>query len=447
MIRNKRNGRERDYFDRRRFLQGSAAAIMATFIPGISSAEPIVYRPDSRKRLVIMFSPNGMVKQGFWPKNPGPDFELTSVLEPLADLRESTLVVHGICNKVKGDGDSHMRGMSCLLTSNELFPGNIQGGGHTPAGWAKGISIDQEIKTYLQSNSQTKTRFGSLEFGVRVPNEANPWTRMVYGGPNQPIAPISDPYQMFAKMYGDRKGKENLQSVLGLLQQDMLQTQPRVAASDRRIFDAHQSYVEQFKSDLETQRQIQLNVEPTRLPDNVENHNDNMPELSKMQIDLLVNGFANDLCRVATLQYSKSVGNDKMKWLDVSEGHHGLSHNPDDDKATQEKLVRINRWYCEQLAYLAQQLKATIDPQTNRPMLDDTLILWTNELGHGNSHSLNNLPMVMIGGGFGFDMGRYVKVKKVSTDRLWLAIAHAMGHHIESFGKPNLSNGKALSLT
>src|SRR3712207_7601213 len=47
--------------------------------------------------------------------------------------------------------------------------------------------------------------FGSLEFGVMVPDRADTWTRMVYAGPNQPIAPIDDPYQMFAKLYGDRK--------------------------------------------------------------------------------------------------------------------------------------------------------------------------------------------------------------------------------------------------
>ena len=44
-----------------------------------------------------------------------------------------------------------MRGIGCLLTGIELFPGNIQGGSDTPAGWAKGLSIDQEIKNHLQS--------------------------------------------------------------------------------------------------------------------------------------------------------------------------------------------------------------------------------------------------------------------------------------------------------
>ena len=51
-------------------------------------------------------------------------------------FKDQMLVLKGISNKVRGDGDSHMRGMSCLVTGKELFPGNIQGGSDTPAGWA-----------------------------------------------------------------------------------------------------------------------------------------------------------------------------------------------------------------------------------------------------------------------------------------------------------------------
>ena len=39
-------------------------------------------------------------------------------------------------------------------------------------------------------------------------------------------------------------------------------------------------------------------------------------------------------------------------------------------------------------------------------MLDHTLVLWTNELGKGNSHTLNDIPFLLAGGGFGFKMGR-----------------------------------------
>ncbi len=88
-------------------------------------------------------------------------------VKPLEPFRNRTLVLHGVCDKVRGDGDNHMRGIGCLLTGIELFPGNVLGGcSEHPAGWSRGASIDQEIKNFLQSRPETRTRFGSLEFVV-----------------------------------------------------------------------------------------------------------------------------------------------------------------------------------------------------------------------------------------------------------------------------------------
>ena len=67
--------------------------------------------------------------------------------------------------------------------------------------------------------------------------------------------------------------------------------------------------------------------------------NDNMPRISKMQIDLMVNSFAADFARVATLQYTNSVGGAKMRWLGIDEGHHELSHEPDTNEKAAEKLI------------------------------------------------------------------------------------------------------------
>ena len=181
---------------RRQFIKrlGLSAASLPFIIglPSLGLAAPA--RP--RQRLVIMFSPNGTIPKDFWPEEEGPLKSLKPILSPLDAYKERMLILHGLANKVRGDGDGHMRGMSCLLTGIELFPGNIQGGSDTPAGWAKGPSIDQELKNYFQSREDTRTRFGSLEFGVGVTDRADPWTRMSYAGPNQPVAPISDPYQM-----------------------------------------------------------------------------------------------------------------------------------------------------------------------------------------------------------------------------------------------------------
>ncbi|MCA9113403.1 MAG: DUF1552 domain-containing protein, partial [Planctomycetaceae bacterium] len=172
------------------------------------------------KRLVFIFSPNGVIPNHFWPDSPGEDFQLKRILQPLADLKHRTMTMHGICNRIKGDGDGHMRGIGCLLTGIELFPGDIQGGSDTPAGWSMGISVDQHLKNKLQEDPTTQTRFGSLEFGLMVPERADTWTRLSYAGPNQPVAAVDDPYQMFDKLYGQVKNRKLLASVLDGLGDD-----------------------------------------------------------------------------------------------------------------------------------------------------------------------------------------------------------------------------------
>ena len=70
-------------------------------------------------------------------------------------------------------------------------------------------------------------------------------------------------------------------------------------------------------------------------------------------------------------------------------------------------------------------------------MLDNTLVVWLNELGKGNSHTLEDLPFVLIGGekATGFKSGRFLKLEKHTPhNRLWLSVAAAMGHPMETFG-------------
>src|SRR5436309_5853253 len=325
---------------RRQFIKqlGLSAASLPFIVglPSLGLAAPA--RP--RQRLVVMFSPNGTIPPAFWPEETGRDFKLKEIISPLESFKDRILILHGLSNKVRGDGDGHMRGMSCLLTGIELFPGNIQGGSHTPAGWASGISIDQELKNFFQSREESRTRFGSLEFGVGVTDRADPWTRMSYAGPNKPVAPISDPYQMYQKLYGQLKDKESLQSVLDEVRDDLRKVRKLISAEDRRLLEEHEALVRQMEKEISETDRKKLRVGPPTLEEGVADQNDNVPRLSRMQIDLLVNGFVNDMARVATLQYTKSVGQAQMKWLGVTENHHSLSHEPDKDETAQTKLIK-----------------------------------------------------------------------------------------------------------
>src|SRR5438034_1548862 len=216
---------------------GAAALPFIHNLPSLGFAN----QTKRKQRLVVIFSPNGVVPNTFWPDEEGAKFTLKDSLKPLYPFQDRTLVLKGVCDKIRGDGDGHMRGIGCLLTGIELFPGNIMGGSDTPAGWCSGISIDQEIKNFLQKDAATRTRFGSLEFGVMVPERADTWTRMSYAGPNKPIAPIDDPYQMFNKLYGRAKDQETLKSVLDDLKDDLAKVRSSVGVQDRQILDEHAS--------------------------------------------------------------------------------------------------------------------------------------------------------------------------------------------------------------
>lgn len=399
----------------------------------------------TKQRLVIVFTPDGVVKENFWPERPGlfnsdpstaqistaqtsttQEGVLPSILAPFELIKDKLLLIKGVDNKIRGDGDGHMRGIGCLLTGIELFPGNIQGGSHTPAGWASGNSIDQEIAEHLQADITTRTRFRSLEFGVLVPNKADTWTRMVYAGPNKPIAPIDDPYQMFNKLYGRIEDRENLKSVLDEVRGDLAKLANSLPFDDRQRLEEHSEMVRRFERDLKRNRRDDSHPKPI-LEEGIVEQNEQMPKISRMQTELLVSAFQADFTRVATIQFTNSVGQASMTWLGISERQHTLSHRPNSDADAQEKLTRINAWYASEIAHLANRLAETPEPGGTGSMLDHTTIVWTNELGEGNSHSHKDIPWAFIGGGLGFKGGQMVDAGGTPHNRLLLSIAHGMG--------------------
>lgn len=420
-------------------------------LPILSQSSDLFAEPGKKsfpkQRLIVMFSPNGTIPDHFWPEKIGENFEHKTILKPLEPFHDKMLVLRDVHNKVRGDGDGHMRGMSCLLTGIELFPGNVMGGGNTPSGWPKGISIDREISNYLQSKEETRTRFGSLHFGVGVRDTADPWTRMSYDGPNQPVTPLSDPYESYRKLYGNVREKKKVRSVLDELKKDLHKISNRLPESDQKLLTEHSKLIDRMDKEYSSSNSLSnLSVQPPELPEGLRNQNDDLPQLGRLQIDMLVSSFVNDFARVATLQYTKSVGQAKMNWLDIDEAHHTLSHEPDKNRDANDKLVRINTWFAEELAYLLKKLDSTPEPGQKGSMLDNTLVIWTNELGKGNSHTLDHIPFVLAGNGFGFRMGRSMWCENASHNRLLLSLAHAVGHPLETFGNSSLCKGGPLNL-
>src|ERR1700733_12319347 len=101
---------------RREFIRelglGAASLPFILNLPSLGFAN----QQQRKQRLVVMFSPNGVVPSAFWPGSEGKLTTLKESLQPLEPFKERTLILQGVCDKVRGDGDAHMRGMGCLLT-------------------------------------------------------------------------------------------------------------------------------------------------------------------------------------------------------------------------------------------------------------------------------------------------------------------------------------------
>jgi hypothetical protein len=133
----------------RQFLRDLGVCAAAfPFLSGLPSATGAP-APQKRQRLIIMFSPNGALPNEIWPDQEGSEFSFKSIFKPLEPFKKQMLVLHGIANKVRGDGDSHMRGMSCLLTCDELMKGNIMVGGGFGFKMGRSLKFDKAAHNRL----------------------------------------------------------------------------------------------------------------------------------------------------------------------------------------------------------------------------------------------------------------------------------------------------------
>src|SRR3954470_4839554 len=80
---------------RREFLRdlgiGAASLPFILNLPSLGFAN----QAARKQRLVVMFSPKGIVPSTFWPDEEGSSFTLKESLSPLESLRERTLILHG----------------------------------------------------------------------------------------------------------------------------------------------------------------------------------------------------------------------------------------------------------------------------------------------------------------------------------------------------------------
>lgn len=443
------NGRRRNFL---KGLGGLAALPLLEALPGVDLLGNAWAAPGGPpKRFIVMWTPNGTVPKNWHCSGTENSFTFSPILKPLEAVREDVLVIDGIdaLSAYTGPGDAHQRATGQCLTGRALQEGNFLGASGRSAGWADGISIDQAIADHVGQN----TAFRSLELGVYV-SGANVNSRLSYRGPAQPLPPENDPSLAFQRLFGNEH--ENPQekadriarrrSVLDAVSERYRRLIPRVSSADRVKLEAHLASIRDIESRLSaggggmtcSRPGAPPTIDPTKIG--------NVPELGRLQMDLLVAALSCNLTQVATLMWMNSATDKTYPWLDVHDGHHELAHRGDSDTDAVDKLTKIYNWYAGEFAYLIQKLKSV--PEGGGTLLDNTFVVWISEHSKGNEHDRHELPYVAAGrAGGAIRPGRLLKLSgEVPHNNLWVSALNTFGIETDTFGDPNFCTGPLSGL-
>jgi hypothetical protein len=432
---------------RRQILQAlGLGAVMSPFVPLLNAEGLEAVAP---RRIVLFYTPHGTIYDNWKPTGTTTSFTLGPILQPLAPFQAKINVLDGLqITHSAVRAPSHTEGVGLTWTGSNLSAGsafNFQG---YPFDWVDGPSVDQVI---AQSVGGT---FPSLELGVASGSNA-PNNRMIYSGPRQPVQPETSPARAFSRLFANFSGagttpdpaaerlRAEKKSVLDLVSGQLARVRPTVSTADQQKIDAHTNAIREIETRLVATGSTLSCSKPAAPP----NPSD-VPGLVTTQLDVLTAALACGLTSVASLQ-NKVGDNDSSPypWLGVADGHHPLSHSGDADLVARDKLTKIYTWYADRFAYLLGKLDAI--PEGNGTLLDNTLVVWSSEIGKGNNHSFSKLPVVLAGGIGGKVMtGRYLVYNNVEHNRLLVAMCHAMGlDQVQKFGSTDVGMGSLNGFT
>jgi Protein of unknown function (DUF1552) len=414
-------------------------------------------------RLLVMFSANGTIADRWTPVGTEEDFVLDDpgdpdrILAPLEPWKDRLLVLGGLdmMSRTSGPGgNGHDMGMGHMLTGTDLVvgPSGVGEFSHLPDGSAGGPSIDQVVADLIGA----ETAFRSLEFGVQANLDINRQitSRMCYRGPFEVLPPENDPRAAFDSFFLQlgtdptelAKLRAHRHSVLDRVKDDFDKLDAKLGGNDRQKLAAHLQAIREVEQSLDAVggplAGCALPAEPGELNPQ---SNDAYPEIGRLQLDLMAMALTCDITRVSSLQWSTAQSGTRFTWLGHTDNHHSLSHEADNDPAARAQLVQINHWYAEQFAYLLGKLAA--QQELDGTLLDNTVVLWVNEQGNGQTHDKDQIPFVLAGNYDGqLRTGRWLQYEQRAHNDLYVSLLQLFGSDAVTFGNAAVNGGPLENL-
>jgi Protein of unknown function (DUF1552) len=184
-------------------------------------------------------------------------------------------------------------------------------------------------------------------------------------------------------------------SILDAVTGEARSLQTRLGAHDRAKLELYIDSVREIERRLQRAEalagqnpDLEIPEAPPGIPFAYEDH-------VGMMFDLLALAYEADITRVSTFMMAREISNRTYPQVDVSEGHHAVSHHAN----RPEKIAmnaRIQRYHVGLFGRFLAKLDAT--PDGDGSLLDHTVLLYGSNMSNSNAHDHYPLPNVVVGG-------------------------------------------------
>jgi hypothetical protein len=420
---------------RRAVLRGAGVTMALPWLESLQAATtntPAVFP----KRFGVLFMGNGVNEDHWSASGNGAEMQLSKTLAVLEPIKHKINVIEGLYLKMATGQGIHPAQTGSLLSGAVIQRGPIIHAGTTIDQMiANRVGQDTAQQSLVLACEQPMTGYHETNFSMAYSSHIS-WQSSDSPVPNEVYPSLA-----WDSLFENRGSLRNL-SILDRVKDRAGAMSRRISATDKSKLDEYLTSVREVERRIERTRETKATADdaakgqnrPALTMDRPANGlPEDLREHARLMCDIIAIAFQTDKTRVATLLLARDLSALYYPFLQVKEGHHSASHNNNSDG-----YERISRFHLSQLAYLAGKLDAM--PEGDGTVLDNSCLMFINNLWIGRKHDNSRLPLVLAGGmGGTLKTGRSLSYLQAGNDNrklcsLYLSLMDRMGVTLDRFG-------------
>lgn len=408
---------------RRHMLRGAiGGSVVALALPTLdvmlnNNGTALANGQELPRRLITWFFGNGVARNDtnnlgaglrFTPSTQGEGWQINENLQPLLDkgVKDYCNILTGFRVHAAGPRGHH-NGVSGLFSGYEFI--ELPANGAPYASKFGGPSIDQVA---AQREAADTGLIPSIQLRVSkrvITGEGPTLEYLSHKSPDEPMSPVQNPQELWDNLFAsftppDEQDPEapNRLAALDAVMEDAKALQTRVSSEDRIRLEAHLDNVAQLQSQIDAVAPVCAEPEMPIITDADVDGQEQLRQIHDVMSELVAFAFSCDITRVASIQFTGSVGYTRFNEVGLNDGHHDLSHwTPYNGNAElcNEDIHKATTYTVDQFATLLATLRGFQEGDCN--LLDQSVILFGSDLADGPNHTVTDMPVIVAGGGGG----------------------------------------------